>query len=90
MAKYGQENPPRINVENITSVPIVMFSGIYDRITHVEDNRIYADAIPAVIEHNELLADHFTFLIGKDMSWFDRVNQLLDQYNPLPEELSPI
>jgi hypothetical protein len=64
-----------------------MFSGIYDRITAVEDNRHYAGAIPAVIEHNELLGDHFTFLIAKDMSWFNRVNELLDQYNPLKVQL---
>jgi hypothetical protein len=67
-----------------------MFSGLYDRITNVEDNRLYADAIPAVIEHNEVLGDHFTFLIGKDISWFNRVNELLDQYNPLKDELPAV
>ena len=82
--------PPRINVENISKVPIFMFSGKYDRITNVEDNRIYAGTIPAVKEHIELDGDHFTFLIGKDMGWFDRVNQIMDQYNPLKNDLSKL
>ena len=88
-AKYGQPTPPKIEVETITDVPIAMFSGKYDRVVDVEDNREYAGIIPAVIEHNELAADHVTFLIGKDMSWFDRVEEMLDEYNPLEVTLEP-
>ena len=74
-------------METIKDVPIVMFSGKYDMVVNVEDNRMYAGRIPAVIEHNELEGDHLTFLLSKDMSWYQRVNELLDNWNPLKEEL---
>lgn len=37
--KYGSIKPPRLAVENITKVPIAMFSGKYDRIVQIEMNR---------------------------------------------------
>jgi hypothetical protein len=48
MEKYGQEKPPIIDVKGIKSVPLYFFSGKYDKITHIKDNRIYASMIPAV------------------------------------------
>ena len=42
-----------------------MFSGMYDRIVDIETNREYIGSIPSVIEHNEINADHLTFIIGK-------------------------
>ena len=90
MQKYGQETPPKINVENISKVPIFMFSAKFDRITNVEDNKHYAAVIPSVKEHVVLDGDHFTFLIGKDMGWFDRVNTILDDFNPLKNDLAKL
>lgn len=87
MEKYGQESPPHIDVETISDVPIAMFSTKHDKIVNIADNREYAGRIPAVIEHNELEGDHFTFLLAKDMSWYTRVNDLLDEYSPLELEL---
>ena len=84
---YGQDSPPIISVEGITEVPIAMFSSKYDKIVNVVDNREYAGRIPAVLEHNEIEGDHLTFLLSKDMTWFQRVNELLDEYNPLKDEL---
>lgn len=63
-----------------------MFSGKYDRIVNVEVNREYAGKIPAVIEHNELEADHLSFLTGSDMSFLDRTLELLDEYHPLHDK----
>ena len=60
-----------------------MFSAKYDRIVQIETNKEYASKIPAVIEHNEVEADHISFLVGKDMSYFERVKEVLDQYSPL-------
>ena len=73
LKKYGQSTPPKIEVEFLSKVPIYFFSGKYDRITHVDDNRLYASLIPTVKEHIELEGDHFTFLIGKDIDWFNKV-----------------
>ena len=78
MEKYGQSTPPVINVENIKDIPIAMFSAKYDRIVQIETNKEYASKIPAVIEQNEVEADHISFLVGKDMSYFERVKEVLD------------
>ena len=67
-----------------------MFSSKYDKIVNIVDNREYAGRIPAVIEHNELEGDHLTFLLSKDMTWYQRVNELLDEYHPLWHELNNI
>ena len=87
---YGQPTPPIIDVESISDVPIAMFSSKYDKIVNIVDNREYAGRIPAVIEHNELEGDHLTFLLSKDMTWYKRVNELLDEYHPLLDELMNI
>ena len=58
-----------------------MFSGIYDRIVDIETNREYIGSIPSVIEHNEINADHLTFFIGKDTTYFDRVLELIEKFN---------
>ena len=84
---YGQPTPPAIDVESISDVPIAMFSSKYDKIVNIVDNRDFAGRIPAVIEHNELEGDHLTFLLAKDMTWYKRVNELLDEYHPLWDEL---
>jgi hypothetical protein len=84
---YGQPTPPLIDVETITDVPIAMFSSKYDKVVNINDNREYAGRVPAVLEHNELEGDHLTFLLSKDMTWFKRVNELLDEYSPLDDEL---
>jgi hypothetical protein len=55
-----------------------MFSAKYDRIVQIETNKEYASKITAVIEHNEVEADHLSFLVGKDMSYFERVKEVLD------------
>jgi len=36
-----------------------------------------------VIEHNEIEADHISFLVGKDMSYFEKVKDVLNTYSPL-------
>lgn len=64
-----------------------MFSSKYDKIVNIVDNREYAGRIPAIVEHNELEGDHLTFLLSKDMTWYVRVNELLDEYHPIQNEL---
>ena len=87
LKKYGQTTPPKIEVESLSKVPIYFFSGKYDRITHVDDNRRYASLIPTVKEHIELEGDHFTFLIGKDMEWFNKVTHILKNHSSVANEL---
>lgn len=39
-----------------------------------------------MIEYQEVKADHMTFVLGKDMSYFDRVVNLIDRYNRMNED----
>jgi len=73
LEKYNQTTAPIYDLKNITEVPIAMFSGKYDRIVDINVNRNMSATIEAVVEHNELEADHLSFLTGKDTSYLDRV-----------------
>ena len=83
LKKYGQENPPNVDLLGLQKVPIAMFSGKYDRIVKVDENQEFADIIPTVIKHKQLNFDHLSFLIGKDMTYMIEVLNLLQEYNPL-------
>ena len=60
-----------------------MFSAIEDKIVSIEENRKRADSIPAVFRHEELDADHITFLVGKNMDYMNTVLDLMKDKNPL-------
>ena len=79
MLQYGQEKPPKIEVEKVTEIPIAMISAKYDRIVNIKDNRIYAEKIPSVYAHIELEADHLSFLVGKNMSYMHHVLAMIDE-----------
>ena len=73
-------------LEHATGVPIAMYAGVYDVLGDVIDARWTRDMLHAnVIRYQELEADHMTFLVGKDMSyWTHDVMGLLHHYHPLP------
>lgn len=80
---YGDKKPEVLNLANLSAekVPIVMISGLKDKIVNYSENRIWADKIPSVIEHIELNADHLTFLVGKDISFMEQVIQFIQKKN---------
>ena len=82
MLQYGQEQPPKVEVEKITDIPIAMISGKYDRIVNIKDNREYAESIPSVFSHIEIEGDHLSFLVGKDMGFMKQVLSMLEDINP--------
>ena len=51
---YGQEEPPKINLENLSLVPIAFISAIQDKYVDLEINRKYAEEIPTVFTHLEI------------------------------------
>jgi hypothetical protein len=59
-----------------------MISGKYDRIVNINDNKEFAEKIPAVFAHIELEADHLSFLVGKNMSFMQNVLTMIDEVNP--------
>ena len=75
-----------IPIENITEVPVAMFTGTYDTLADLTDARWTRDRIgDNIVHYEEIAAGHLTFLVGKDMTyWSDGVMTLLEQYHPLP------
>jgi hypothetical protein len=79
--KYGQKTPPLVNLRNIKNVPTAMFVGSEDDLGDVTDARWARDEInaggTALTYYGEVPAGHATFMIGKDMSYFDTVLSLI-------------
>lgn len=63
-----------------------MFVGTEDDLGDVTDCQWAAAEInkggSALVHYEEVDAGHSTFMIGKDMTYFDHVFDLLDTYNP--------
>lgn len=67
---YGQKEAPLIPIENY-KVPTVLMSGSLDKLADPADVKWLSDALgDNVVFEKEYLNDHFTFAIGKDMSFF--------------------
>lgn len=67
-----------------------MFAGSEDQVVPIEGNRELREIFRTapddpVIEYQEVPADHMTFVLGKDMSYFERVIDLLNRYNKMGE-----
>eukprot|EP00355_Strombidium_rassoulzadegani_P007391 CAMPEP_0168618152 /NCGR_PEP_ID=MMETSP0449_2-20121227/5922_1 /TAXON_ID=1082188 /ORGANISM="Strombidium rassoulzadegani, Strain ras09" /LENGTH=396 /DNA_ID=CAMNT_0008659013 /DNA_START=769 /DNA_END=1956 /DNA_ORIENTATION=+ len=78
---YGSRQAKKIDISKIRDIPFAMFTGKYDRVVSVEKNRLFAEMIPAVTYFEEVEADHITFLIGRDMSYMEKVKGLLQKHN---------
>lgn len=77
---YGQFNPPAIDVSKISHVPVAMFVGKQDDLATPEDTQWARDQIKTTIYYEELdQFDHGSFMLGKDMSFMERVLQLVKQ-----------
>jgi hypothetical protein len=81
---YGTKEPPNVPLQNI-KIPVGLFSGSLDGLADPQDVANLSAALgDKVVFQKEYLMDHFTFAIGKDMTWFstDAIN-LLNQFNNL-------
>ena len=88
MEKYGQPDPPRIPLENITKLPIAIFMGDSDLLSYLSQARWIKKLLnksgSALAHYEEFPGGHATFLVGKDMSYWGRVMAIIEKYNPLP------
>ena len=84
--KYGQSNPPEIDLTAINAVPTALFVGTEDDLGDTEDNHWLHSQLNSVVHYQEVKAGHATFLVGKDMSYFGDVMGLLQKYNPVHAE----
>ena len=60
-----------------------MYVGKKDNIVNVKDNRIVRDKLRTVVSYNEYDLDHLSFLLAKNMSFFDNVLEQVKSYNPI-------
>ena len=84
--RHDKRTTDLIPIENITEVPVAMFTGIEDILADLEDSRWTRDHIgDGIVHYEEVHAGHLTFMVGKNMTYFsDGVMNLLQQYHPLP------
>lgn len=79
-----------VDLSKITEVPVAMFVGTADDLGDTTDAEWAQENInsggSALVHYQEFAAGHASFLIGKDMSYFDEVMTLIRKYNPLPED----
>ena len=81
---YGQADPPMVPLENY-NVPTLLLSGELDKLSDPEDVAWLSQQLgDKVVFQKQYHNDHFTFAIGKDMSFFsvDAV-EWLHKYNPV-------
>ena len=66
-------------------VPIAMFVGTKDNLGDTQDARWARDTIKsagnAIKFYQEIKGGHASFMVGKDMSYFENVIQLIKKYN---------
>ncbi len=84
--RHEKRTTDLIPLENITEVPVAIFTGIEDILADLTDARWTRDRIgDNVVHYEEIHAGHLTFMVGKDMTYFSEgVMDLLQQYHPLP------
>ena len=74
-----------IPLENINTVPVAIFAGIEDILADTTDAEWTRDQIgDNIVHYEEIHAGHLTFMVGKDMTYFNTVMDLLQEYHPLP------
>ena len=88
ISKYGEASPPELDLESLKNlgVPVSIFAGSNDILATVMDIRQIKDLLGpnTLYYYEELKADHISFLIGKDMTYFtERAIGILHEHQPL-------
>lgn len=62
-----------------------MFVAKHDYTVNIEDNRAINKTLNTVIRYEELDEhDHMSFFIAKDMTYMDKMIDLIQKHNPVP------
>lgn len=74
MQHYGQKTPPEVDFSKI-NIPTAWFVGDEDPLGDITDATKSKQKMNSkFVSHFELInGGHLTFMVGKDMSYFDRV-----------------
>ena len=63
---------------------MAIFTGKDDTISTLKDVHWARDQINSLVHYEEIPGDHFTFVIGRDMSYYpNSVIPLFNKYHPL-------
>lgn len=81
MTIYGQENAPLIDIYNQSKIPHVVFAGKQDNIVNIEDAKEVFQNLKNEKHFHEIDGEHVSFLIGKDMSYVQKMLEYLDKAN---------
>ena len=86
LAVYGQPEPPEFPIEQI-DMPIAIFNGSLDPVVLEPDVNYLIERLGSnVVYHEVIEADHWTFSMAKDMTWFKQnLVDVLKTYNPVPD-----
>ena len=69
-----------------------MFAGIYDELVDCGENRKFYQFLKEnsnekMVKFEEVEFDHLSFLLAKDMSYFKKVQTIIEEYNPIPNQI---
>jgi lysosomal acid lipase/cholesteryl ester hydrolase len=80
---YKQATPLEYDLSVIKDIPIILITGKEDKLATLEDVRWLKEQVKDnVVLYNEVDGmGHITFLIGKDIDWFDDVFQIILKYS---------
>ncbi len=84
--KYNSDTAPEIKLSSISKVPIAMFVGTADELATVEDNRWAKTQLNTLVHYKEYPLGHLSFMVAKDMTYFQDAMNLIKKYNPLTQE----
>ena len=94
--EYGQAKPPELDLKRIRNinVPVALIAGKSDMTVSLADARWVRDQLldsdlfnesKTLVSYKEYEGGHFTFMVGKDMSYTDDILELLKtipRYSP--------
>lgn len=79
---YHQDTPPDIPLDNIKTMPVALFVGTADELATTKDSKWTISKLGESVEEDEDLnkVGHMTFLLAKDMSYFNNVMAELEKH----------
>ena len=78
---YGTDEAPLVPIENL-DIPVALFSGDLDRLADPQDVEFISQKLgDKVVFQKEYYLNHYSFVLAKDMSYFQDAIDLIGQYN---------
>lgn len=82
MRIYGNPLPPEYNLKKVNKIPIALFGGKDDKLASVEDVEWLREQLDTNVIFYSIYEKmgHLTFLLSKDMDWFDDALVLIETF----------